>query len=319
MGIVAEMGYVPNLLAKSLGSKKIRTLAVLLPVSDSDHAYWHMPLEGIKTAASELVDYNTDVHISQFDPAKEASFTKLFDEILDSEPEGIIVTPVFETVSLIYAKKCKDLGIPLICLEINLDSEDVLGYFGQDANGSGNLSGKLMEQLLPENSSILLLNLARKMTLTAHLRKRTKGFVNYFVAPVFKKKIEINSINLNVSDEEKLLNIVDDSLRKDPSIKGIFVTNSQVYRVAKILAEIERVDILLVGYDLLDVNLAYLERGIIDFLIGHKPEEHGYRSVMALFNYINGIGKVERVNLSPIDIIMKENVSYYKNKKTFIR
>ena len=70
---------------------------------------------------------------------------------------------------------------------------------------------------------------------------------------------------------------------------------------------------LLVGYDLIEENIKYLEEGVIDFLICQKPEDQGYRSIQAMFNYILMKKTVERVNYSPIDIIMKENITFYKN------
>ena len=63
------------------------------------------------------------------------------------------------------------------------------------------------------------------------------------------------------------------------------------------------------------MNLDYLERGVINFLIGQKPEEQGYKSVLTLFNYLLSGKSSVRINYSPIDIIMKENIDYYKNFK----
>ena len=62
----------------------------------------------------------------------------------------------------------------------------------------------------------------------------------------------------------------------------------------------------------MDENIQFLEKKAIDFLICQKPEEQGYRGVMAMFNYLMTNKQVERVNYSPIDIIMKENLDYYK-------
>jgi LacI family transcriptional regulator len=54
-----------------------------------------------------------------------------------------------------------------------------------------------------------------------------------------------------------------------------------------------------------------MEQGIVDFLICQKPQEQGYRSAMAMFNYLLTGKPVEKVNYSPIDIMVKENSSYY--------
>ena len=69
-------------------------------------------------------------------------------------------------------------------------------------------------------------------------------------------------------------------------VKGIFVANSRVHRVAAYLEEQGLNHVRLLGYDLLPENVEYLRKGIVDFLISQKPEEQGYRGIMTLFNMI---------------------------------
>ena len=96
-------------------------------------------------------------------------------------------------------------------------------------------------------------------------------------------------------------------------VAGIFVTNSRVHKVARYLDSHKKNHIFLVGYDLTDDNLVYLRKGVIDFLICQKPEEQGYNSTMAMFNYLLTHKPVMKINYSPIDILAKENVDYYLN------
>ena len=69
---------------------------------------------------------------------------------------------------------------------------------------------------------------------------------------------------------------------------------------------------LLIGYDMIGENMEYLENGTIDFLICQKPEEQGYKSTMAMFNYLLKGKMPARFNYSPIDILIKENCDCYK-------
>jgi len=83
--------------------------------------------------------------------------------------------------------------------------------------------------------------------------------------------------------------------------------------VADYLERNNRKDTLLIGYDLIQENISFLDKGIINFLIGQNPEDQGYKSVLAMFNYLLLNKPVNKINYSPIDIIMKENINYYKN------
>jgi LacI family transcriptional regulator len=70
----------------------------------------------------------------------------------------------------------------------------------------------------------------------------------------------------------------------------------------------------LIGYDLLEQTQEFLKKGIIDFLISQKPREQGYKSVMALFNYLVMKKQIVKDQYLPIDIITKENIDFYINQ-----
>jgi LacI family transcriptional regulator len=91
------------------------------------------------------------------------------------------------------------------------------------------------------------------------------------------------------------------------------VTNSRVFSVASFLEKSKRTDISLIGYDFLKENIEYLKKGLIDFLICHKPEEQGYRGLMALYQTLVLGSPVDKVHFMPIDIITKENQAFYQN------
>lgn len=102
-------------------------------------------------------------------------------------------------------------------------------------------------------------------------------------------------------------------LDKTPDLRLIFVTNSRVSLVAQFLEEIKRSDILLIGYDFLKSNIAYLNQGVIDFLICEKPQEQAYRGIKALYRYLMFEEEQEKEYFMPIDIIHRENQQFYKN------
>ena len=83
--------------------------------------------------------------------------------------------------------------------------------------------------------------------------------------------------------------------------------------VAALLEKLGRKDIMLIGYDFLKENIEYLKKDMIDFLICHKLQEQGYRAVMALYHKLVFSTEQEKVYFMPIDIVTKENYTYYNN------
>jgi LacI family transcriptional regulator len=315
MDIVNKFGYTPNVLAKSLASRKTHKISVLIPDASDNNPYWDMPLSGIQQAAGEINDYNTIIETYTFNATNERSFNKIIHEVISAKPDGVIFNPVFRESSLDFMELLDAHQIPYIFIDINLENGHNLSYFGQDAKQSGYVAGKIICRALPDGGSILIVKLANHKVITRHLRLREEGFNNYISKkqPVNKYQIISTEIDLLESDEpdSTLQNIFE----QHRNIKGVFVPNSRVFKVASFLENLNNKDLLLVGFDLIDENLKYLENDTIDFLIGQKPEEQGFKSVMAMFSHLISHKEIPEENHSPIDIIIKENLKYYINTK----
>jgi LacI family transcriptional regulator len=315
LSIVKDLGYTPNLVAKSLALKKTYQIAALIPDSANDNPYWEKPLIGINQAFSEIKDFSSNVKIFTFDNASEASFKNTFNDILEEKPDGLVFTPVFFNASHKVVEKCDELGIPYVFIDVNIDGCNNLTYFGQNAEQSGYLAAKLMYYMLPAGAHVLVIKPATKEGVTHHLRKREKGFLSFYLSSANQKNILATSLEIDITSQKLNEESLSKIFSEHDNINGIFVTNSRVFKVAEYIAMTGLKNIFLIGYDLIRKNLDFLEKGIINFLIGQKPEEQGYKSILALFNFLLSGKKAEKTNYSPIDIIMKENIDYYKNYK----
>jgi LacI family transcriptional regulator len=52
--IIKELNYQPNILARRLASKKLLTIAVLIPSASPETNYWKAPLNGVLDAEIEV-------------------------------------------------------------------------------------------------------------------------------------------------------------------------------------------------------------------------------------------------------------------------
>jgi LacI family transcriptional regulator len=232
---------------------------------------------------------------------------------MDLKPDGIIMAPNFHDAAVDLMPKCKALNIPVILFDNNLDDGSGLAYFGQNALQSGVVAAKLMHNGLPLNARILIFNLARNKVITRHMMRREQGFRQYFENSFRTKGIQIMSVEADLSMDTEPAVALENVFKTDPDISGIFVTNSRVHRIARYLRDVGKDKVTLIGYDLIEENRKYLNSGAIDFLICQKPEDQGYRSAMEIFNYLITAKQVEKINYSAIDVIIRENVDFYKN------
>lgn len=313
MTIVKELGYTPNLIAKSLAMKKNFSIAVLIPAAGESNPYWKKPVAGFMLASHELNDFSTKITLYHYDLGDESSFIREFGKILTLNPDGIILAPHFHDAAVSLVRKCKAQDIPCIFIDNNLEDEPCLAYFGQDAFQSGKVAAKLMNYGLKKNSKVLILNLAPNKAITHHMQRRESGFVDYFRTEVPGNTIRTVSVAIDMSLETEPSSTLRHVLAEHPDTDGIFVTNSRIHKIAGHLGSIGKASVKLIGYDLVDENLTYLEKGLIDVLICQKPEDQGYRSAMAMFYFLLNGRTAEKVNYTPIDIIIRENFQYYKN------
>jgi LacI family transcriptional regulator len=313
LSFVEELGYTPNLIAKTLALKKNYRIAALIPDAGKNNPYWDKPLEGLHRARVGLKDFNTEVAVFNFDPGNETSFKNKSGLILNEAYDGIIFVPHFYDAALDFIQKCEERKTPFVLMDTDLDTGSKLAYFGQDARQSGYVAARLMHYGIADCSVVLVLNLARNKLITKHMQRRSEGFMHYFRNTFPESCIKTLPVEIDLilpGEPEKSLRRV---LSAQPDIAGIFVTNSRAHLVAASLESQKISNVLLIGYDMIEANCEFLAKGIIDFLICQKPEEQGYNSVMTLFNYLLTGRSPEKVNYSPIDIIVKENIGYHRN------
>ena len=143
-------------------------------------------------------------------------------------------------------------------------------------------------------------------------RSREEGFRSYLREKGFRGKLHYAALRLD--DEGYNREVLDELFLRHPAIAGAVTFNSTCYILAGYLAARRRTDVRLVGYDVIRRNGQMLGAGVVTALIAQRPEAQGYRGVMALCEWL-----VERrhpettVNHMPIDILLKENIQYYKN------
>jgi len=308
------MNYHPNIMASTLASKKDHVFALLFPKPISIESYWNKPLIGVKKATTELNTYGVKIILYQFAQNNPDSFRIKAEEILKTQPEGVVLAPYFLSETEYIVTKLKKLNIPYIFIDSNLKGYPKLSYIGQDSFQSGALTAKLFDYSLSGKANILIVHFGQELDNLNHLKQREKGFYKYFKDndPGGLKKL--TTLEIENLSEDYYFPLLDNAFEQIKRIDGIFVTNSQAYRIGDYLKKNRKNKgkIRIIGHDLIKRNVEYLEKNVIDFLICQHPEEQGYQSVETLFRYLIQKEKVHAENYTPIDIITKENYKFYK-------
>ncbi|MGS2741593.1 LacI family DNA-binding transcriptional regulator [Sinomicrobium sp. M5D2P17] len=308
--IVRELDYKPNIMARRLASRKTLAFAVLIPEISEETEYWDAPLNGVKQAAGEIKDFGVTVDLYFFNQNEKTSFVRQSEEILNGEYQGVILAPMFEEESIAFIRQCEEAVIPFVFINSDIEGQNNLCYIGPDLFQSGYLAGHLMHYMLKEGQRVLVVNISKEMDLHHHLLRKEEGLRACFQAT--DKGITLFKTDIRKTDYSSIKNELTQRLSGN-SVDVIFVTNSRVSSVARFLEETGRQDITLIGYDFLRENIRYLQKGTVDFLICQKPQEQGYRGVMALYDVLVHQHTLPREQYMPIDIVTRENYKYYQN------
>ncbi len=308
LDIIKELNYQPNIHARRLALARQFRIATLIPQRSKETSYWEGPLKGIDTASAEISQYGVILEKFFYDQDSISSFQQQSQLVLKSKPDGILLAPSFIEESVSFVQKCQKQNIPYVLMDSDLPVEGSLAYIGPQLNASGNLSAHLISYLIGKNDSILIVNISKELDGQHHLLKKEEGFRNYFRTHRWDNKIL--KININKTDPKSIEKGLSTVFKENAGIKVVFVTNSRVSNVAAFVKDLDR-KVILVGYDFVNENIEYIEKGVIDFLICQKPLEQAYKGVMTLYQHLAASAPVEKVTFMPIDIITRENYKFY--------
>lgn len=306
-----EMGYEPNIAARSLANnRKTLTIAVILPDYRTD-PYWEQPKEGVERAAESVRHFGAVVEFYFFPIFEPKVFLTVVSKVLKNQPDAILVAPLFLKEAQFLLSECAQRSIPILSINTQIENAEELDYIGQDSYQSGVLAGRLLNFGLSDGDHAMLVNLDKEVASARHLQEKERGFKDFFKSVEQKDVVIHINVLEDFDDSEKMKAWAKEQLKLFPKLKGFFVTNSRAYKLAEALPSTTYPWAKIVGFDLIGPNLRLLEEGKIQFLINQNAWHQGYLGVITLVNRLILKKRTQRILYLPLDIIVKENVEYY--------
>ncbi len=303
LALIEQHDYKPNLLAKHLASRKQFSIAVLMPASE-DNPVWQPYVQGIEKAARDMEKFSVTVDHLPFDQYDPQSFENAAEGA--SAYDALLMVPLFEKAAMRLKDNFARQGKSCLCFDTNLPEGDEHLFIGQHAFQAGRLCASLLNYTVPADRSLLLVNLGRKAGYHLNFWGRENGFNSFFKGKDAPQR-KLIAYEGPIEQANHLEQGIAEILQKSPNIGGIYVPNSRVYWVAHILEQLQRTDLILLGFDLIPENKKYLKRGTIDFLINQHPENQAYRGVEWLMQRLV-FGEKAEPGSTPIDVVMRENL-----------
>lgn len=304
--IIEEYGYKRNILASNLALNKKFHFAIFLPQYENLE-YWKSQVAGIEKAAIEFSKFGIvlDYFFYGFNIS---SFKEAVKKVLEFDCDGLLFAPIFYNESVEFLNEYKKTNIPVVMIDSNIDSESEHAYVGQDAFQSGYLAGRLISFAVNNERQVLIFKITREIESTSVYLQRIDGFYSFFRDHQDLQNFKFSEITIKDSGTDQL-----SSLEMFSGINSVFVPNSRAYIVAQFLERNHIKGVRIIGYDLLEQNIEYMNKGVIDFLINQRPEEQGYMGVNYLYRKLVLRETVENTHYIPLEIILKENYFSARN------
>ncbi len=309
--VLDHVDYQPNMMARSLASGREYVIYVVIPAF-REGEYWADVNEGCARAAGEVAAFNVSVRLLFFDQYDEQSFDRIVETLRRKNFDGVLVATLFAERVAAWSVELDCRGIPYVFIDAAIEGCNNLAYFGISSFDAGMVGARMLLARFDTRSDIVVGQMAYRGTNGSNQwRLREEGFHHYLRQRGFTGRI--HHALLDIHTPERNFEVLDRLFEEYPAIEGAITFNSTCYILGNYLRARVRERVRLVGYDLIPRNEQMLREGVIDVLVAQRPESQGYHGVMALEEYLIGGRKINKVNNMPIDILMKENIQYYKN------
>ena len=314
--VMEELNYKPNIIARTLANNRNWRIAALTPDPEND-SFWMQPVKGMELALETIRDYGFSVDYYHFPDTDTRRFLIQGDKILMQNYDAVLLAPIFYKEAHEFLDKCHEQGIKYFLINTSLKRSDnnFQCYLGQDSYQSGVLAAKLLDFGVEKGDAVMILHLEKGVYNSQHLVEKEEGFLQYFKNHTIRNIQVVKTGFEDPAKQNAFKQFIWLQLKSYPNLKGFFVTTSKLHHLAKALDSLKVEGLKLVGFDLIEENLHYLNQGKIDFLINQNPLKQGYLGIVNIFKHLVHKKNVEAVQHLPLDVVMMENLDYYLDSR----
>ena len=206
--------------------------------------------------------------------------------------------------------------IPYVMINTRLAEANALCYVGQDAYQAGYLAGKLTQPLLQDGQESWILHLEEQVDNAPHLLAKAHGYQTYFA----NSNTPVRTLHLpHFADAKALVKHWSRETLMYGSPAAVFISNSRAHLFTEALQQSALELPTIIGFDPIPANLQAMHQGAIAYLINQHPKAQGYLGILSLSNYLLKKVKAAPDTLLPLDIVVKENMSYLNDWEEVMR
>lgn len=305
-----RMGYQKNVLAHGLKAKPAKIGIIL---RNKFPEYQNLIAAGARHACSELAEFNASIEICKLEMQDyDNHLQEKIVEMTEAGCSGIIFTPCSSGKAGEIDALVRRLNVRASTLYHDTGLESIEFYVCADNVRAGSIAADLLD-LAGLKKGDIVAYLAGSSSLQ-HQQENFGGFMAMNERYGFDVRLFEHQDNTKIAHY-----LTEQILFEEPNLKGIFCSTAVTAPVCQKLAEVGRdQDIVVIGTELLTDLIPYIENNTLKAAIFQNPFKMGYLSYKTMYNCINGLPVENRVIRINPQIVMRGNVSFYKDRITNI-
>ncbi len=301
-----KLGFVQNKMASRLSMKPIRIAVIIY---GRFKGYYSEMVYGIESAYRDLSDYKVtcDMHVLPFDEYSTQDAFALIDEVQADGYDGLIVHGLYGEETATRIDEVVESGIPVVTLHNDILSCRRLFTSMNDTEMTGSIAAQLLDIFLPSDH--------RKVVLFSG---NVKSLVHQTLTFSFIRHAEKSNLHLlrHYATEdypERAAALVEEAFESYPEIDGIYISSANSIPILQYLESHHLGGrVAVIASDVFPELSAYIRKGIVNATIYQNPFSQGKRAFEGLFYYLAEGRKVNSINMTSPQIVLKSNLSVYE-------
>ncbi|STO06932.1 MULTISPECIES: ribose ABC transporter substrate-binding protein RbsB [Exiguobacterium] len=259
-----------------------------LSISTLNNPFFVALKDGAEEQAAEL-DATLTVADAQNDAAKQVSDVE---DMIQKGMDLILINPTDSEAVGAAVQSANDAGIPVITVDRNAESGEVVAHVASDNVAGGKLAGEYMVELVGEGGKVVELEGIPGASAT---RDRGQGFNE-----AIDGKLDVVAKQSANFDRAQGLTVMENILQDNKDIVAVFAHNDEMALGAvQALNSAGMSDVKVIGFDATDDAVKAVEDGTMAATVAQKPTEIGKLGVEAAVNYLKGETVEESI---PVDL-----------------
>jgi len=304
---IQDLGFVPNLAAKSLSRPKDLNFLFLVPgQTDSVTGYMMMLEEAVPVVARNYLDFRITATVRRSRPLDDVALAEAIEEAAETYDGIAMVALDTERVRRAVGKALAK-GVRVVTTVSDLQMGGRAPYVGVDNYAAGRCVGYLMARFVGAQERPTIAQVAGSDSYRAH-RHRALGFRDSILE--YRPDVEVVTLEDVRNDGKKSFRIISDLLRQRDDIAGIYNVAAGNRGIIRALREIDTgmVKPVFIAHELTPHTRKGAVDGLVDAIVAQDPQllvETAIRHLLQIGHHQDSA--VER-NISVPAVYFKENI-----------